>query len=220
MGKFSSFSKCLAVAGLLCLGSVQASKADTIGPYSTLITFTGNTITNPVYAPSATELVTITNVGVAGGVGIQIGPLTTPNAGNGDDCYGGSSCSTLLPTSAPFYVNLLPLTGGLVIGGTAASPTISTQTNTQYNAMFDQICALAAGDTGQYCNTNNTVTTTTTLVSYNSGTGLINLSNASLGVNFSFSVPTVSTPEPSSLLTLGSGLLGLLGFGLRRKGIV
>jgi hypothetical protein len=31
---------------------------------------------------------------------------------------------------------------------------------------------------------------------------------------------TTSTPEPSSLLMLGSGLLGLMGLGFRRKALV
>jgi hypothetical protein len=50
------------------------------------------------------------------------------------------------------------------------------------------------------------------------GSGNFDINSASLDLKFAF--PETSTPEPSSLLMLGSGLLGLLGLGWRRSSIV
>jgi hypothetical protein len=218
MSHLGKLLKCLTVAGLVFLGSTQVMKADTL-TYSTLITFTGNAVTNPPFTTSATESVTISNIGGSGGVSFVIGVLPATNAGNGDACYGSPACTTPLSTSSPFYVNLIaPSSGGLVIGGTAASPIISSGATGSYDQLFDQVCILNKAGTGNACNTNLSTGSTTTDVTYSAG--LITLTDASLGVDFSFSVTPTSTPEPSSLLALGSGLLGLLGFGFRRKGLV
>ncbi len=45
------------------------------------------------------------------------------------------------------------------------------------------------------------------------------LTDTSLALAFQLG-PSTNTPEPSSLMMLGSGLLGLMGFGFRRKGII
>jgi hypothetical protein len=209
------FLRGLLVVGLFSLASSHVVKADTL-TFSTLVTFTGNTVSNPPFVSSATESVTITNIGGSNGVGFVIGTLPTTNAGNGDACFGPPGCSTLLSTSTPFYVNLIaPTSGGLVIGGTAASPTISNGATGAYDQMFDQVCSLNQAGTGNSCNTNVNGSSTNTVVSYTGG--VINILDASLGVDFSFAATPTPTPEPSGLLMLGSGLLGLLGFGVWRK---
>ena len=49
------------------------------------------------------------------------------------------------------------------------------------------------------------------------GSGIFEVTDTSLNYVFSLSNSTTSTPEPSTLLLLGSGLLGLVGLGVRRK---
>jgi len=225
MGKLAKFSQGLAVAGLLCLGSLQATKADTL-TYSTTITYGGTNPTSDFYnnAVPVTENVVISNIG--GVVNIQIG--TAPPAGvtNGDIQFNPPPefCSqvtpvTCLSTSSPFYA-FVSTTGstltGLTIGGTAANPIISNGATGSYNGTYDQLCGLGSVSGVEYPNNScNTGSNPTVDVSYSAG--ILTVSDDSIA--YSFALPT-STPEPSSLLSLGSGLLGLLGFGFRRKGIV
>ena len=62
---------------------------------------------------------------------------------------------TLLSSSTPFYVSLIaPTSGGFVIGGTAASPTIAIGATGTYNQQFDQVCSLNKAGTINSCNTN------------------------------------------------------------------
>jgi hypothetical protein len=226
MGKLTKFSQGLAVAGLLCLGSLQATKADTLN-YNTTITYSGtNPLTNYYNdAAPVVEAVSITNIG--GVVSIQIG--TQPPAGvtNGDIQFNPPpvNCSTVTPitclsTSSPFYGFITTTSStltGFTIGGTAANPIVSNSTPTGfYNSPYDQLCGLGNASGGEYPNNScNTGASPTIDVSYLNG--VITVTDDSIA--FSFALPT-STPEPSSLLTLGSGLLGLLGFGFRRKAIV
>jgi len=218
MGRSRQFIKGMAVIGVLCLGSIHVAKADSL-TFTTLVTFTGNTVTNPPFVSSALETVAITNIGGSNGVGFVIGTLPATNAGNGDACFGSPGCSTLLSTSTPFYLNLIaPTSGGFVIGGTAASPTISSGATGTYNQLFDQVCSLNKAGTANSCNTNVLGFSTATKVSY--AGGIINLLDDSLGVQFSFAATLTPAPEPSSLLMLAVGLLGLLGVGVWRKGTV
>jgi hypothetical protein len=215
MGRKRYFAQAVAVAGMLCLGSFHGAKADTL-IFNTLVTFSGNTTTNPPFVSSATETVIINNIGGTGGVAFTIGTLPATNAGNSDACYGTPGCSTLLSTSTPFYVNLIaPTSGGLVIGGTAASPTISSGATGTYNQAFDQVCSLNKTGITNACNTNVNGFATATFVTYTNG--VMNLLNDSLGVQFTFAATPASTPEPSPLLMLGVALLGLLGIVVWRK---
>jgi hypothetical protein len=50
--------------------------------------------------------------------------------------------------------------------------------------------------------------------------GVFTATDNSEEVVFALTSAPTSTPEPSSLLMLGSGLLGLMGWGLRRKSVV
>jgi hypothetical protein len=198
---------------LFCLGLSDVARADTL-TFSTLVTFTGNTTTNPPFVSSATEAVTITNISGSNGVGFVIGTLPSTNAGNGDACFGAPGCSTLLSISSPFYLNLIaPASGGLVIGGTAASPIVTNGSTGTYNQMFDQVCSLNKTGTANSCNTNVNGFSTATHATV--GGGVINLLDDSLGVAISFAA--TPTPEPSSVFMLGAGLLGLLGFAVWRK---
>jgi hypothetical protein len=106
-----------------------------------------------------------------------------------------------------------------VIGGTSGAPVIANGASGSYSGnALDQICILGNQTGGSYPNNSCNTNQGSTSVAYSGG--LITVTNQSLGIAFTLTPGTVSTPEPSSLLTLGSGLLGLLGFGFRRKSIV
>ena len=70
-----------------------------------------------------------------------------------------------------------------------------------------------AGNGGNNPTDGSSLTDTFALISTGSGNFDIN----SASIDLKFALPETSTPEPSSLLMLGSGLLGLLGLGLRRR---
>ena len=163
-----------------------------------------------------TESVTFTNIG--GVVGIQIGTYPASTPGNGHVIFSPPNCTatTCLPTSSPFFVfvtNIGNTLTGLTIGGTNAAPTITSGATGAYNAPLDQLCTLNDLDNFNACNTGSSPTINVSYIG-----GLFKVTDDSLA--FTFTLSPVSSPEPSNLLALGSGLLGLLGFGLRRKGIV
>jgi hypothetical protein len=219
MGKLSKISQGLAVAGLFCLGSLQVAKADTLpaGPVYTGVTisYVGTNLPSTVYGNGVpvTETVTFSNIG--GNVGIQIGSYPASVPGNGDVYYSPTQCNTgvpncLLPTSSPYFAFISAT--GLTIGGTNAAPTVSNGTGSS-SGTTNQICVLnnTVPPNFNSCNTNQGTTTLTYL------NGLFTLTDQSLAFSFTLPTSTTSTPEPSSLLALGSGLLGLLGYGFRRK---
>lgn len=234
MGMSSKLVKGLAIAALLCLGSLQAAKADMLPtPSST----NGSTITYldvPVSyvqptdgnSPAAQycggcvvdETVVFTNVGGAGGVGIEVGTLPSSHITEGstsDVNYNCSSPSCLLATTSPYWVNFQPSSTGIAI---SSSLVIGSASGTYDTNPGDQLCVLNAGDTVNSCLTNiGAGGSQTAKVTYASG--IFTVTDLSLGVAFSFSTVPVSTPEASSVLTLTVGLLGLLGFGLLRKRI-
>jgi len=203
---------------LLCLGAIQTAKADTL-IYNASISYAGTNPTTSYYnnAASVVEQVTISNIGGSGGVGIQVGTYPSSVPGTGDVYY-CTNCiaSQALPTTSPFFLYLPSDSTGLVIGGTASSPIISDPSAGSYSGTYDQICILGSQTGGAYPNNSCNTNQGTTNVSY--AAGLVTVTNQSLGL--SFTLTPVSTPEASSLLTLGSGLLGLLGFGFKRKSIV
>jgi hypothetical protein len=222
MGKYSGLFRGLAVAGLICLGSLQVAKADMLTPgpsYTALVTYDGTNSTSGYFSTSATETVTFTNIGGSGGVGITVGTLPTTNIGNGDACYNGCSGGALATTS-PIYIYLPSTSAGLVISGTNAAPTVLGGASGTYDQLYDQFCILESNKTTNSCNTNVPGSSNSVVVSYTDPGGVFQITSNSLGANFTLTVTPVTTPEPSVLLTLGSGLIGLLGFGIRRKVIL
>jgi hypothetical protein len=212
--------KGLAVAGLFCLGSIQAVKADTLPPgpsYTATINYVGTNPTSEIWnnAASVVESVTFTNIG--GVVGIQIGTYPASTPGNGQVNFSPPNCTatSCLPTSSPFFA-FVTNTGnsltGLTIGGTNAAPTITSGATGAYNAPLDQLCTLNNLDNFNACNTGSSPTINVSYIG-----GLFKVTDDSLAFTFTLnSVPT-NTPEASTLVTLGAGLLGLVGFELRRR---
>jgi len=212
MGKFT---KILAVASVLCLGFVGAAKADTFTPggasTATQDIFTGVAIFN---------LTTTTTIG-----GQTIVP-SCPGAIPCNAIFGGSETATL-----NFFSG-----GGFTLVETAP-PSSGSITNANQNTALTTKAGVCAAATSIFTTSASVFTVTagtecttagTFVVAGNSqaggailkyfGNGVFSLTDDSF--ELAFQLPTTSTPEPSSLLMLGSGLLGLMGLGLRRKGIV
>jgi hypothetical protein len=227
----SLFAAWVPVVCFLCLGI--STNADSLNPTSSsgnTATFTGVTITyigsNPVTdvfgnnGSTATAVETVVFSGIGTGlVGIQIGILPTTNAGNGDAKFNACSGSSCLGTTTPFYVDFVPtgLSGGTFSGipiiGSASAPSISGSAAGQYDASNDQACYLNSLDNFNVCNTG---ANPTGLASISAIGDVFTVNSDSISYTFTLPVTGVPTsnapmPEPSNLLMLGSGLLGLLG---------
>jgi hypothetical protein len=197
MGTLKGFLKGVGLAAVLCLAAGQAAKADTLSPSSftsTTAVFTGVSVTafDNGYPMSSTN------------------PLTTTDT---ITLYanGGSGLSVLIACTSGCIStgNSASLYGAQIFTGPTSAPVV-TGTSFTFNSASDSICD------GGACNTtgdpNDIVKIT--LASPDQFT----ITSAS--INMSFTLGPTTTPEPSSLLMLGSGVLGLFGFGLRRKAVL
>lgn len=219
MGKWI---KTLVVASVLCLGLSYAAKADSIATgtgSATSDTFTGVDI----YAVTTT----LNPFGVT--------PIVCPGT--------GSACNqNVYGTSAPIF-EVATVTfnsgGGYTITETSPSGAGDTVNVNQATALtadpgycasagpaiFTTGAAALTVSAGTECTSAGTFVVDSnsqaggSVLSY-LGNGVFSVTDNSFQVAFQLTPGTTSTPEPSSLLMLGSGLLGLMGMGLRRKGIV
>jgi hypothetical protein len=106
--------------------------------------------------------------------------------------------------------NTASLFGSFIISS-ASAPSVSSTTPVTFSSVSDSVCVAGR------CNTGSAPNDTIQLISLGSGQfGIVSNSNT---LTFTLPEGTVSTPEPGSLLMLGSGLLGLLGYGFRRKAV-
>ena len=137
------------------------------------------------------------------------------------------------PTNDPTQLSvLITCTSGCDVGGTGVSanraglyglqaftgpttsPTVSTDYITFNDNPDDYLGVGPYGENGPgtagYGNVNDIFSLEST------ATGTINITAASLDFQFTLPTTPTDTPEPSSLAMLGSGLMGLVGFGFRR----
>jgi hypothetical protein len=202
LGKF--FKASILVAGLLCLGLLQPAKADAI--------FTV-TVTNAIGGPCVgLAICTQTMLGVGGSETATVdfasgGGFTLIDIGPDSLGPGGSTVNASLDASG---LEALTSGGGATIC-TSGTPNFTVSGTT-----------LTPG-TGSECSSATTFSgsgfasqTGGGFLTYDGG-NTWTLTDNSFAVTFT-TTPT-STPEPSSLLMLGSGLLGLMGLGFRRNGI-
>jgi len=209
MGKFSKFVlKGLAFAALLGFVGLHTAKADTIlggtassCTTSTVACWTNITVSATDFGYPGTNVSTDT-------VEFFASP-TSPSLSVWLFCTSGCGTSGSTANSASLYGP------PAVFTGSTTAPDISSTAVIPFTNTLDKVNDGGAGNSGSDPGDNFN------LVSL----GLGNFDINSASINLTFTLPTGSTPppsvpEPSSLLMLGSGLLGLMGFGLRRQGIV
>jgi len=208
---------------VICFGLSYAAKADMITPTtgsSTADSFTGVDIyavtgslnpfgVTPITCPgtgsacnqsvfgSTSPVFEVATVTFDTGGGYTI-TETTPS-GNGSTVTVNQNVS---PTMDPGYC---AAAGPSIFNTSASALTVATGTE-----------CTAGGASGFVYDGNNNGAPGTAVLSY-LGNGVFSVTDNSFQIAFQL---TTSTPEPSSLLMLGSGLLGLMGLGFRRKALV
>lgn len=207
--------------GICCLTMAVASKADTLTPSSfasdTSATFDNVQIYYVDANPSANPwgIVSTCPSGCnANPLGSDSStPFTTENITFRDST--GSATAGLDVTGGVFTIHSYGSTS-LFTSGTDSAPQITGTAKTTlatYTAATDSFCANAA------CNNGGDPAIVVGLSQI--APDVFTVTSSSLEIAFSLgSGPATSTPEPSSLLMLGSGLFGMLGLGLGKRGFL
>jgi hypothetical protein len=226
MRKLAGFAfRGFVVAVLLCLAGIHTAKADTLvcgagcTDSGTSLTWTGIVVTGQEtsgeYAPTtSTDSITLW-YGGTGTEAVAINHCTancgaiTPGSTNPD----GSNAAYAALFGSSFAINSSLQT----TLGPPPSNIPCADNGSQCNYYDYTLSTVCWGDSCLV--PGNGTIRNLTLLSPGSGDFVLQGN----GILLSFSIPeataTTSTPEPSSLLVLESGLLGLMGIWLRRKGI-
>jgi hypothetical protein len=199
MGTLKGCLKGLGLAALLFVAAGQAAKADTLTPNS----FTANSATFTGVAVTAFD---------NGFPNSSTNPLTTTDSVT-FFANGGSGLSVQITCTSGCIStgNSASLYGAQIFTGPTSAPVLGPTTTFNFANALDSICD------GGACNTTADPIDIVTITLASPDHFLI--TSASITMNFDLTGAPVTTPEPSSLLMLGSGVLGLFGFGLRRKAL-
>lgn len=203
MGKF--FKASILAAGLLCLGTLQSAKADAI--YTV-------TVTNVTTGYCMGGLCSQTILGVGGSE-----TATVDFGSNGAFTLTETSKSLGTGTASAVDASLPASSLEMLTLGYSPDPVICSTTTPNFTVSGT---TLTPGS-GSECSASLAFTFPGSLIASQSG-GWLTYDGSNTWTltdnSFALTFTTTSTPEPSSLLMLGSGLLGLMGLGFRRKALV
>ena len=210
-----------AVALLVCFSVSSIAKADSFtGTVSgSNVTFTGVDVYD-VNSSASSNPFGLTRTTCPGG-----GPC-------GFNLGGGFEVATIIFTSTGGFIinpssnasnghsegaweNTAPTASIFSVSGSTLTVSSGSQSNNP--SSFPSVPSCPGGGTG-WC-FNGTEQGGGAVLTY-LGSGVFTAADNSEEVAFSLTPALVTTPEPSSLMMIGSGLLGLMGLGLRRKKIV
>jgi hypothetical protein len=207
--------KSIALVSMLCLGLTYAAKADSI-PVS-------GSATSDVF--TGVDVFSVTNSLNPFGVTPSVCPGTAPATCNQSEFGGGFEVATVtFGTGGAFSITETTPGGGHTVSVVGATPltTISGYCAAATSIFTPGASALTVG-AGTECTSSSGSSWTVNGNSQGGAAILTYLGNGVFSavdnsIEIAFQLTTTSTPEPSSLLMLGSGILGLMGLGFRRKG--
>jgi hypothetical protein len=215
--KMGKLIKTLAAALVLCLGLTHATRADTFVPNDPASTGTLAIFDNVhVYGVDTSSN--------ANPWGILCSTYQGASClGNNDVIHTGADASQAFELATVTFTSngftIVPNTPATDKGSASVSSGISSIYSSSNLSPLQVLLNTTVTANGTWCTRTGCNTP---------GPGTIRLINAlgtdvfvavddSFGMAFTLTSTPITTPEPSSLLMISSGLLGLMGLGLRRK---